>query len=119
MSFAMICVLRLSPQNDFLSSSTSPRASGVKVQDLWFLSCILFVLAAIAEYAVCLYLKRSLTAKKRRQRERQRLKREKVNPHRLFKPRDVSDNIEKWRLCDILLIGHENGHTHMYNEGSI
>ena len=37
----------------------------MKVQDIWFISCICFILLAITEYAACLYLKRNLTRKKR------------------------------------------------------
>ena len=35
------------------------------MQDIWFISCICFILLAISEYAACLYLKRNLTRKKR------------------------------------------------------
>ena len=46
-------------------SHRAPGSSGVKVQDIWFISCICFILLAISEYAACLYLKRNLTRKKR------------------------------------------------------
>ena len=46
-------------------SHRAPGSSGVKVQDIWFISCICFILLAITEYAACLYLKRNLTRKKR------------------------------------------------------
>ena len=36
------------------------------MQDIWFISCICFILLAITEYAACLYLKRNLTRKKRK-----------------------------------------------------
>ena len=38
------------------------------MQDIWFISCICFILLAITEYAACLYLKRNLTRKKRKAR---------------------------------------------------
>ena len=50
----------------YVFSQETPRSSGVKVQDIWFLSCILFVLSAILEYAMCLFLKRTMTRRKRK-----------------------------------------------------
>ena len=40
------------------------------MQDIWFISCICFILLAITEYAACLYLKRNLTRKKRKAKMR-------------------------------------------------
>ena len=36
------------------------------MQDIWFIACILFILCAIFEYAICLYLKRTMTRNKRK-----------------------------------------------------
>ncbi len=33
---------------------------------MWFICCIVFILCAILEYAICLYIKRQLTRKKRK-----------------------------------------------------
>eukprot|EP00090_Calanus_glacialis_P001696 TRINITY_DN11226_c0_g1_i1.p1 TRINITY_DN11226_c0_g1~~TRINITY_DN11226_c0_g1_i1.p1 ORF type:complete len:279 (-),score=60.67 TRINITY_DN11226_c0_g1_i1:70-822(-) len=39
-------------------SGKSPPSNGLKVQDCWFLGCTFFILAAILEYAACLFIKR-------------------------------------------------------------
>ncbi len=40
------------------NSQRSPRSSDLKALDIWFVGCMIFVLAAICEYAVLLFLKR-------------------------------------------------------------
>jgi len=44
---------------------TSPRASGLKAIDIWFIACMIFILAAIFEYACLLYLKKLFIRRKR------------------------------------------------------
>ncbi|XP_059087039.1 acetylcholine-gated chloride channel subunit acc-3-like isoform X2 [Tigriopus californicus] len=50
----------------------SPRSSSLKALDVWFMGCMVFVLAAICEYAVQLLLKRLIIRKRRQQDKEER-----------------------------------------------
>ncbi|XP_059087924.1 glycine receptor subunit alpha-2-like [Tigriopus californicus] len=71
----------------------APQSSGVKIQDIWFLGCIVFILCAIFEYAICLFLKRSMTRIKRKKITKILEKQEKEqSKNRIFSIRQAPKN---------------------------